>query len=402
MILGRGRPDRHPAEGPCRDGGIPTRHPAGKSRIVLAALALVASAALPRPLAAQVAQVHLRDDRGQPIPPSVVAVLDTAGTERARVTSPVSGRVLLALPPSRYRLRVARIGHRPWVSDWFAVEERSSPVLDFTLPAEPVTLATLEVQASERACERHDPPDAASATLLAQALTGLEIVSGNLRLDPPRLRMVHWEADFDPELHTTALRQWREDAIAMWPFESASLERLRAHGFVDRPDAHGFLGLTYYAPDPRALGSAWFLGANCFWLAARDTANPDLLGVAFRSVAGPGGSDLEGKFWIARTTFALRRLDFRFVGPDPFDPGRQAGGVVHFARAGDGRYLPVAWRLRATVPLVGPAGTRPRVAAYREKGGFVTTATADSTVILSIPPGSLVAVPPGPGQERNR
>lgn len=366
-------------------------------RAAQAALAVALTVAVaPRALPAQVAQVHLRDDRGQPLPPSVVAVLDTAGTERARVTSPVSGRVLLSLPPGRYRLRIARIGHRPWVSDWFTVEGRASPVLDFTLPAQPVTLATLEVRASERACETHAPPDPASADLLAQALTGLEIVSGNLRLDPPRLRMVHWDADLDPELRTTALRHWRENAVAMWPFESASLERLRARGFVDRPDAGGLVGLTYYAPDPRALGSAWFLSANCFWMAARDTANPDLLGVAFRSVTGPGGSDLEGTFWIARATFAPQRLDFRFVGADPFDPKRQAGGVIHFARASDGRYLPVAWRLRATVPLIGPAGTRPRVAAYREKGGFVTTVSTDSTVLLSIPPGSLVAPPPPP------
>ncbi len=212
--------------------------------------------------------------------------------------------------------------------------------------------------------------------------------------------MVHWDADLDPELRTTALRHWREVAVAMWPFESASLERLRVHGFVDRPDAGGLVGLTYYAPDPRALGSAWFLSDNCFWLAPRDSANPDLLGVAFRSVAGPGGSDLEGTFWISRETFAPRRLDFRFVGADPFDPGRQAGGVVHFARTGDGRHLPVGWRLRATVPLVGPAGTRPRVAAYREKGGFVTTVSSDSTVLLSIPPGSLVAPPPPPPDRR--
>src|SRR5690606_30538634 len=248
------------------------------------------------------------------------------------------------------------------------------PVLDFSLPAQPVTIAALEVRASSRACETHAPPDAASAALLAQALTGLEIVSGSLRLDPPRLRMVHWDADLDPELRTTALRQWREDAVAMWPFGSASLEQLRAHGFVDRPAAGGLAGLTYYAPDPRALGSAWFLSANCFWLAAPDSTHPGLLGVAFRSVTGPGGSDLEGTFWIARATFALDRLDFRFVGADPFGPGRQAGGVVHFARTSDGRLLPVAWRLRAAVPLVGPAGTAPRVVAYREKGGFVTTA----------------------------
>jgi hypothetical protein len=214
--------------------------------------------------------------------------------------------------------------------------------------------------------------------------------------------MVHWDADLDPELRTTSLRQWRENAVAMWPFESASLERLRTHGFVDRPDAGGFVGLTYYAPDPRALGSAWFLAANCFWLAARDSSNPGLLGVAFRSVAAPGGSDLEGTFWIAETTLALQRVDFRFVGADPFDPARQAGGVVHFARASDGRYLPVAWRLRATVPLVGPAGTRPRVAAYRERGGFVTTAASDSTVILSIPAGSLVAPPPLPDPRPRR
>ena len=377
--------------------------PVRRIRAGLTALAVaVAVAAAPRALPAQVVQVHLRDDRGQPLPPSVVAALDTAGTERARVTSPVSGRVLLALPPGRYRLRVSRIGHRQWVSDWFAVEGRASPVLDFTLPAQPVTLATLEVRASERACETHAPPDAASTALLAQALTGLEIVSGNLRLDPPRLRMVHWDADLDPELHTTALRHWQENAVAMWPFESASLEQLRAHGFVDRPDARGLVGLTYYAPDPRALGSAWFLAANCFWLAAGDTTNPGLLGVAFRSVPGPGGSDLEGTFWIARATFALQRLDFRFVGADPFDPRRQAGGVVHFARASDGRYLPVAWRLRATVPLVGPAGTRPRVAAYREKGGFVTTVSTDSTVILSIPPGSLIAPPPPPDPGKGR
>lgn len=398
-----GRPSRHPAGGRCPDGGLATRHLAGHSRTVLAALTIVAGAtALPRVLPAQVAQVHLRDDRGQPLPPAVVAVLDTAGAERARATSPLSGRVQLALPPGRYRLRVARIGHRPWMSDWFAVEGRSSPVLDFSLPAQPVTIAALEVRASSRACDTHAPPDAASAALLAQALTGLEIISGNLRRDPPRLRMVHWDADLDPELRTTALRRWREDAVAMWPFESAPLERLRAHGFVDRPDARGFLGLTYYAPDPRALGSAWFLAANCFWLAAPDSTHPGLLGVAFRSVTGPGGSDLEGTFWIARATFALDRLDFRFVGADPFGPGRQAGGVVHFARTSDGRLLPVAWRLRAAVPLVGPAGTAPRVVAYREKGGFVTTATADSTVILSIPPGSLVAVPPNPGPERSR
>jgi hypothetical protein len=374
-----------------------------RSLAVLAVLAVALGlAAMPRALSAQVVQVHLTDELGQPLAPAVVAVLDSAGTERTRVTSPVSGRVLLALPPGRFRLRVARIGHRPWISDGFEVGGASSPVLTFELPAQPVTLATLEVQASERWCDTHTPPDATSAALLAQALTGLEIVSGSLRLDPPRLRMVHWDADLDPELRTTALRQWREDAVAMWPFESASLEQLRAHGFVDRPDAGWYAGLTYYAPDPRAVGSAWFLSANCFWLAPPDTTNPDQLGVAFRSVTGPGGSDLEGTFWIARATFALHRLDFRFVGPDPFDPRRQAGGVVHFARAGDGRYLPVAWRLRATVPLVGPAGTRPGVAAYRERGGFVTTVSTDSTVILTIPPGSLVAVPapPIPGKAR--
>lgn len=377
-----------------------------RSRVCGALVVLVAGAGgivRPSALPAQVAQVRLLDHQEQPLPPAVVSALDSSGTERRRLTSSVSGRFQIVLPSEgRYRLRVARIGQRPWLSESFDVG-RDSPVhLEFILPLEPVVLAAVEVRAKERACDTYAPPDEASSSLLAQALTGLEIISGGLRFEPPRLQMVHWDADLDPELHTTARRHWRENAVAMWPFKSASLEQLRTHGFVDRPDADGLVGLTYYAPDPRALGSAWFLAANCFWLAARDTTHPDLLGVAFRSVPGPGGSDLEGTFWIARATFALQRLDFRFVGADPFDPRRQAGGVVHFARASDGRYLPVAWRLRATVPLVGPAGTRPRVAAYREKGGFVTTVSTDSTVILSIPPGSLVAPPPPPGPGKRR
>ena len=54
------------------------------------------------------------------------------------------------------------------------------------------------------------------------------------------------------------------------------------------------------------------------------------------------------------------------------------------------------------MPLVGPAGSKPRVAGYRERGGFVTVVTVDSTVILSIPPGEFVRVPARPGQEQDR
>jgi hypothetical protein len=103
-----------------------------------------------------------------------------------------------------------------------------------------------------------------------------------------------------------------------------------------------------------------------------------------------------------RATLVLRRLDFRFVGPDPYDPAHHAGGEIHFARASDGRLLPVAWRLRAAVPLVGRAGTGAGVAGYHERGGFVTTASIASTEILSIPPGSLVAVPPAPARPEPR
>jgi hypothetical protein len=339
---------------------------------------------LPRALGAQTVTGRVVDrDGGAPLDGAVVVLQDTAGRRVRAVLSREDGRFIVDVPRAgRYRLVAERIGYATTVDDWLDVARRDSVDRTLALAVEPISLASIEVQADRRCTG--DPRAAATARVWDEARKALranQLTQGDALL---RYGVLEFRRTLDPGTHQVLEQRLAPIARVVHgsPYLSLDPDSLGAAGYVQPAPRRQ---LDYYAPDATVLLSSSFLDTHCFRLQHAPTGEPGLIGLAFQPREGRTLPDIDGVFWLDRRTAELRRLDFRYVGvrlPASIDDN-DVGGRVVFRRLATGDWIVSRWWLRAPVGYRRSrrAGRPTRIIAVNEDGAQVTRVDYDGRPI---------------------
>ena len=299
----------------------------------------------------------VEEPTGRLLPDAVIQLLAGQDSVAASVVSLVSGRFTLRpRKAGRYRIRVLRIGHSPWLSS--PLDLTAGQVRDTTIqiPPQPVVLADIVVTATTK-CQASLSGDDRMALLFDQARTAMALAqgdsSGGLEFRGSTVQRIYNSTGYLwQEL------KWPLFSRGDWPVESQSPDSLFQFGFVQPRDPAQ--GPVYFGPDVPVFFSNAFLTSHCFRLVRAPKGAEDWSGLAFEPVRQRDLPDIEGVLWLDRTTGSLSRLVFRYTRLWDWVPKRSVGGEVQFGRLAGGRPVVTGWLLRAPIAEIGPPKRRER------------------------------------------
>ncbi len=344
----------------------------------------------------------IEGDSRQPVAAALVQLLaESSETILASASTNEQGRfVLPSNTAPRFRVRILRIGFRPWTSDPMARTGLPPGALDFAIPVVPVVLTEITVETKSQ-CRGSPADDQRLAALWDDARTALALLHTE---DPQRLlefRSTLTTRTVDPGNHLVAENRLLAFGRGVWPVASQPPESLALNGFVQPRDT--VLGPIYFGPDVAVFFSDAFIQTHCFKLVANP--DPGLLGLGFEPTRDRKLVDIEGVLWVDREKNRLRKLEYRYTSLWKWVPRGSAGGQLNFAFLADGRPLLIEWSIRAPVARLEswPEGARVRdestkpffgtgkvvLHGFREETGEVRDVRKpDGTVMWSRPAGS--------------
>jgi len=294
---------------------------------------------------AQSIQTQLQDSAGGgPLAGVVVQLVGPGGRLAAVGSSSQSGRVALGpVTAGSYRLRVLRIGFRPWTSDQIELTDGRTWTRPFRVGAEPLQLAEITVT-TESPCAATPGADRRMALLWDEARTTLGFTGGS------RDRLVFRTLLLRRFLGRDRSRLSEERSISegrgAWPVLTQSPDSLALLGFVQPRDTVD--GPVYFGPDPVVFFSDAFVAGHCFRLVPAPPGSGDLLGLGFEPLPGRRLPDVAGVLWFERNT-GLKRLEYRYTGLWRWVPHDGAGGALEFDRLPGGRPIVTRWTIRAPI-----------------------------------------------------
>ena len=304
--------------------------------------------------AQQLSGLLVEDPPRRPLPDAVVQLLADRDSVAASVTGSAAGRfVLRGLMAGRYRVRVLRIGHSPWVSGFLTLAVGEARDTTLAIPLQPVTLQDIVVTA-RTSCRASPAEDGRMMLVWDQARTALvlaEAASSELlefRGSTAR-RLINAAGYLSDE------QRWSLFTRGEWPVRSQSPDSLARFGFVQPRDTA--TGPVYFGPDVPVFFSNAFIESHCFRLVPAPKGRGELVGLAFEPAKGGDLPDIEGVLWLDRATATLHRLIFRYTGLWSWVPERSTGGEIQFGQLADGRPVVTGWLLRAPIAKreMGPA-----------------------------------------------
>ena len=368
--------------------------PGARHWSLAAVVLLLSMTAHPRALLAQQVFGTVLDSASQqPLPGTVILILDAQGRPAARGTtdalgkfrlSPWSGRTggRAARSMANLRLRVLRMGFRP--RELPLAGAATSGALEIGLVSFPVSLE--EVQVTAATCPRR-PDRAPALALLNQVRSALYTsVLARSRNSATMTRLLY-ERQFDGE-RDGIVRQAVKSKVTSATSEPFSAARSAAQfdrqGF--RKDSDGFH--TYLGPDAETLVTDAFAERYCFRLIAPDRGRPRQAGLGFEPVERVDGRiDIVGTVWIDTLSRVLHDLTFRYVGLDRETSTLVPEGRLSFRELSNGVVLIDQWSLR----LLGHGGD--------EIGGEIARASWPDGFSWKAPLGALrLRVVTGQGQ----
>jgi len=311
------------------------------SMLLLAAILMTGTARVAPAQARGEVRVRLESTEGSSVSGALVALIDTAQRVVAEGVSGENGARVLAAPSGTYRIRVRRIGFRPFVSEPVAVPMSDELVLRFESPR--IQLESVVVT-SRSGCGAIDPRNQTLATVwdeIAKALRGSQLGTRDL------------EGIANYYVYRTTMRAngrvissdttFRKLGSAK-PFGVKDPAVLARDGYVFGNEESGW---TYYAPDETVLLSDQFAATHCF-RAVRDGKRSGQVGIEFSPVKGRSVPEIEGILWVDQRTAELRELNFRYVNAGVLERGG-AGGFTRFRRMPSGAWIVDAWALKAPI-----------------------------------------------------
>jgi hypothetical protein len=317
------------------------------------------------PLHAQSIRGTLHDQTSHAvISDALVQVLADRERVVASGTSSGRGEYLLRAPVDGvYRIRVLRIGFRPWTSDTLTLRSQAIRLQDLEVDAGVVVLTELTVTARS-GCKRSPADDARMEAVWQQARTMLGLIEAGAA-----------DLEFRVRTHDRTLDQWerlRQESSRVawgrgsWPVISQSPDSLAMLGFIQTTDT--LEGPVYYGPDVAVFFSDAFLGSHCFRLLPPPRGEADLIGLGFEPLPGRRVADIQGVLWVHRRE-GLSRLEYQYASMPSWIKQGKAGGMLRFDRLDGGRPIITDWSLQAPVPRI--EQSRVILHGYRETAGEV-------------------------------
>lgn len=312
--------------------------------VVLARVcAILAAGVVAAPAAAQGIQIRVVDSAtAAPLGGALVALLDAGGTAAAEALTSENGFRTFFAPEGRYRIRVRRIGFRPYVSA--AVDLSEARAVTLAVQSEPVVLSTIVIS-SRTSCRSLDSADTeALGTVWNEATKALQAS----RLTVANLRGVGRAWTYSSRLSAAGAPLHADTVFftvtSARPFAALNPESLARGGYVLGDAVSGW---QYFGPDETVLLSPSFARTHCFRL-VRDRDNPGLVGVAFEPARDRTTPDIEGVAWLDERTSELRRIVFRFVNAGLFSR-YGGGGSTNFVRLPSGAWIISSWHLKGPI-----------------------------------------------------
>jgi hypothetical protein len=305
---------------------------------------------LSAPLAAQSVRGIVRNEVSHTIVADALVQL-LGDRERVVVSGTSSARgeyVLRAPAEGVYRLRVLRIGYRPWVSDTVRLVADRIQVKDLDVDAGVVVLKELTVTARS-SCKRSPSMDARMDAVWQQARTMLGLIDAGASGD----------LEFRVLTRDRTLDQWERPlgrgtsrmsrGTGAWPVTSLPADSLAQYGFIQAGDPEG--GPIYYGPDVAVFFSDAFLGSHCFRLLPAPKGEAELIGLSFEPLPGRKVADIEGVLWVHQRD-GLTRLEYSYAPTPEWLRKGKAGGVLRFDRVSTGRPIITEWSIQAPIPRI--------------------------------------------------
>lgn len=314
----------------------------------------------PAPAAAQgISGTVLEEESRRPVASALVHLL-AAGPDSIvmnTVTSPQGRFRLGPLPAADYRVRILRIGFRPWTSPPLAMSAAGGLEEEFVIPAVPVVLSELTVE-TRSPCRGSPAEDQRMALLWDDARTALGLLGAGNREEMLEFRSRLSKRMVDPGDHLVSENTLLAFGRGAWPIASQPPESLARFGFVQPRDT--ISGPVYFGPDIAVFFSDAFLQTHCFRL----IPGPDrsLVGLGFEPIKARKVVDIEGVLWLDRERNRLRRLEYRYTALGSWVPKGSAGGRLDFEFLSTGQPVLTGWSIRAPVARIEdwPEGTRVR------------------------------------------
>ena len=312
---------------------------------------------------------------------AIVALVDSRNSVVAEGIAKADGSRVLEAPFGSYRLRVLRIGYRPFISQPVSIPRDTE--LKLRLDAPRITLASMLVKAATPCSRIEQDPETTglvwaevSKALKASQLTGADVAILSTS------RLYRRELNGNGALisaDTTIVPVGRSR-----PFGARDPAVLAQNGYVRGDEKNGW---EFFGPDEAILLSREFASTHCFRL-VRNRARPGHIGIAFEPAPGRKIADISGTAWVNQSTSELQEIVFRYVNaglPSEF----KASGFTHFRRMPSGSWIVDDWQLR--MPQIGSRitsggslqiheGRQYYLQGFVEAGGGVVL--TDSLVIL--------------------
>jgi hypothetical protein len=302
-------------------------------------------------------RVRLNAPDGAPVSGALIALIDAKDSVVAEGLSTAAGVRVLRAPAGTYRVRVRRIGYRPFFSSDVTVPRAGELVLD--VESARVVLEGIVVN-SKSQCKRNDPDARSLETVwdeIDKALRSSQLTMADLEgigfARTYRKEVTREGVLVSADTNTFPIGDRR-------PFGAIDPRTLAAEGYVVGNESKGW---NYFAPDEVVLLSDQFAATHCFRL-VRETARPGQIGVAFEPAPERKLADITGILWVDETTSELREIVFRFANAKALSR-YYAGGFTRFRRMPSGTWIVDEWKL--TVPRFelrqGATGTPPQLVA---------------------------------------
>ncbi len=315
-------------------------------------------------------RVRVEGSPGVALPGALVALLGASDNVVAEGVAGLDGRRTLAAPGGSYRVRVRRIGYRPFISGGVTLPHPDELVLQ--VETQRVVLSTMVVSASFR-CGAIDPNAQTLSAVwdeIAKALSASRLTTTDLA-GIAFSRIYRMETDRFGKVTATDSSLQRVGANP--PFGAVDAVVLAEKGYVIGDEASGW---DHFGPDEVVLLSDQFAATHCFRL-VRDAAHAGQIGVAFEPVPRRTVSDIKGVLWVDEGSSELRQIDFHYVNAGIFDRFN-GGGFTHFRRMPSGAWIVDEWKLRMPrlqrflgTGSLADTGPRIVVIGYIETGGGI-------------------------------
>jgi hypothetical protein len=313
-------------------------------------------------------RVRVRSPSGTSLDGALVALIDSADKIVAEGLSGSQGMRVLRAPEGRYRIRIRRIGFRPFFSEQFSISHDGE--LDVVVHDTRVALQTIVVKAGAR-CRRIDEDVAALGTVweeVAKALRSSQLTVSDLS-GITQARLYRKTVGIGGAVlvnDTTRLRIGDRR-----PFAAADPAELARIGYVRGDERRGW---EYFGPDEAVLLSDEFAATHCFRL-VRDKKHPRETGVSFEPVARRKIPDIAGLLWLRDSTAELHEMTFRYVNAGVISRF-EGGGLTRFRRMASGAWLVSEWSLRMPrLEMQSGEGKLINAVGYDEVGGRVIEET---------------------------